>query len=64
MEAQLLALQPLLWASLCLASGIVLPPVGSEPMSQAYQFHRHHLFAWKWSKEYAPSGDVKRALPH
>lgn len=37
---------------------------GKERLFQAYQFHRHHLFAWKWRTEYAPPGDLKGALPH
>ena len=37
---------------------------GKEPLFQAYQFHRHHLFAWKLRTEYAPPGGVERALPH
>ena len=22
---------------------------GKEPLYQAFQFHKHHLFAWKWT---------------
>ena len=36
---------------------------GKEPLFQAYQFHRHHLFAWKWKTGNTPAGDANHASP-
>jgi hypothetical protein len=36
---------------------------GKEPLFQAFQLHKHHLFAWTWKTEKAPASDPKRAPP-
>jgi hypothetical protein len=36
---------------------------GKEPLFQAYQLHKHHVFAWTWKAEKAPAGDTRRASP-
>ena len=33
---------------------------GKEPLFQAFQLHKHHLFAWKWKIEQAPVSGAKR----
>lgn len=36
---------------------------GKEPLFQAFQLHKHYLFAWRWKIEQAPVSDTKRASP-
>ena len=36
---------------------------GKEPLFQAYQLHKHHLFAWTWKTEKEPSSDTRHVSP-
>jgi hypothetical protein len=36
---------------------------GKEALFQAFQLHKHHLFAWTWKTEKKPSSDTRRVSP-
>jgi predicted membrane metal-binding protein len=44
----------------------VMPDVryGKEPLYQAFQFHKHHLFGWKWKASQSPIGHPKERSNH